>query len=200
MIASDAAASGARIAKRSRCKPTRERRPVDRRKMAGPAGFPKLSARGLRTLKKIGISLLLAASVFLPALSQSSKSPFLGRWDLTVIVGNMKYASWLEVTENAGKLEARAQQRTGNVAPVAAVQSEGQRLLVTVLPAGARPELVWDLTEKGGKLSGVSKQGDVTWQIAGVHAPALKRAAPAAWGAPEPLFNGKDLTGWQAIN
>jgi len=168
--------------------------------MAGPAGFPKLSARGLRTLKKIGISLLLAASVFLPALSQSSKSPFLGRWDLTVIVGNMKYASWLEVTENAGKLEARAQQRTGNVAPVAAVQSEGQRLLVTVLPAGARPELVWDLTEKGGKLSGVSKQGDVTWQIAGVHAPALKRAAPAAWGAPEPLFNGKDLTGWQAIN
>ena len=37
-------------------------------------------------------------------------------------------------------------------------------------------------------------------QIAGLHAPALKRAAPTAWGAPEPLFNGKDITGWEPIN
>lgn len=164
-------------------------------------------------MKKIGISLLLAAAAFIPALSQSSKNPFLGRWDLTVTVGDMKYASWLEVTDKAGKLDARAQQRTGNVAPVPGVQMENQHLLVTVVAAaparaaeGARPaiparaETVWDLTEKGGKLSGVSKQGDTTWQIAGVHAPALKRAAPAAWSTPEPLLNGKDLTGWQPIN
>ncbi|SPE35879.1 conserved exported hypothetical protein [Candidatus Sulfopaludibacter sp. SbA6] len=163
-------------------------------------------------MKKIGIALLLAAAATIPALSQNSK-PFLGRWDLTVTVGDMKYASWLEVTDKAGKLDARAQQRTGNVAPVDGVRMEGQRLLVTVAAAvparpaegtrpatPARPEIVWDLTEKGGKLSGVSKQGDVTWQIAGVSAPAMKRAAPAAWGAPEPLFNGQDLTGWQPIN
>jgi hypothetical protein len=161
-------------------------------------------------MKKIGIALLLAAAI--PALAQNSK-PFLGRWDLTVTVGDMKYASWLEVTDKAGKLDARAQQRTGNVAPVAGVRMEGQRLLVTVAAAvparpaegnrpatPARPETVWDLTAAGGKLSGVSKQGDVSWQIAGVSAPALKRAAPAAWGTPEPLFNGKDLTGWQPIN
>src|SRR5438094_9414333 len=164
-------------------------------------------------MKKIGVALLLAAVAFIPALSQNSKNPFLGRWDLTVTVGDMKYASWLEVTGNTGKLDARAQQRTGNVAPVAGVRMEGQRLLVTVAagvsarpaegsrPAvAARPEVVWDLTEKGGKVSGVSKQGDTTWQIAGVRAPALKRAAPAAWSAPEPLFNGRDLTGWQPIN
>ena len=164
-------------------------------------------------MKKIGIALILAAVAFIPALSQNSKNPFLGRWDLTVTAGDMKYASWLEVADKAGKLDARAQQRTGNVAPVAGVQMEGQRLLVTVVagaparPAAgdrpampARPEVVWDLTEKGGKVSGVSKQGDITWQISGVRAPALKRAAPAAWGAPEPLFNGKDLTGWQPIN
>jgi hypothetical protein len=164
-------------------------------------------------MKKIGIALLLAAAAFIPALSQNPKNSFIGRWDLTVTSGDMKYASWLEVTENAGKLGARAQQRTGNVAPVAGVQTEGQRLLVTVaasIPARpaegnrpatpARPEIVWDLAEKGGKITGVWKQGDITWQIAGVRAPALKRAAPTAWGAPEPLFNGKDVTGWQAIN
>jgi hypothetical protein len=164
-------------------------------------------------MKKIGIVLLLAAAPFIVAQSQTSKNPFLGRWDLTVTVGDLKYASWLEVTDKAGQLDARAQQRTGNVAPVAGVKMEGQQLLVTVVAATparpaegsrpampARPEIVWSLTEKGGKLAGVSKQGDTTWQVAGVRAPALKGAAPAAWGAPEPLFNGKDLTGWQPIN
>ena len=30
-----------------------------------------------------------------------------------------------------------------------------------------------------------------------MRAPSLKRNAPAAWTDPEPLFNGKDLTGWE---
>jgi hypothetical protein len=164
-------------------------------------------------MKNIGIALLLAAAASIPALPQNSRNPFLGRWDLTVTVGDMKYASWLEVTEKAGKLEARAQQRTGNVAPVAGIRLEGERLLVTVAAAvparaaegkrpamAARPEIVWDLTEQGGKLSGVSKQGNVAWQLTGAPAPSLKRTTAAAWSAPEPLFNGKDLSGWQPIN
>src|SRR5438132_13521358 len=128
-------------------------------------------------MKKIGIALLLAAVAFIPALSQNSKNPFLGRWDLTVTAGEMKYASWLEVTDNAGKLDARAQQRTGNVAPVAGVRMEGQRLLVTVAagvsarPAEgsrpavpARPEGVWVLSENCGKNSGGVDAGDSTGQ------------------------------------
>src|ERR1700680_2006306 len=114
-------------------------------------------------MKKIGIGLLLAAMAFISAMSQNSRNPFLGRWDLTITAGDMKYASWLEVTDKAGNLDARAQQRTGNVAPVAGVRVEGKRLLVTVAAAAparpaegarpavpARPEIVWDLTEKGG--------------------------------------------------
>ena len=34
-------------------------------------------------------------------------------------------------------------------------------------------------------------------QLAGVRAPALNRKPPKAWTNPEPLFNGKDLTGWE---
>jgi hypothetical protein len=33
-----------------------------------------------------------------------------------------------------------------------------------------------------------------------MRAPALKRAAPKAWADPQPLFNGKDLTGWEPVN
>ena len=59
-----------------------------------------------------------------------------------------------------------------------------------------RPALVWELAEKGGRLTGTQTRGEEKWPLTGVRAPALQRAAPAAWGPPEPLFNGKDLSNW----
>jgi hypothetical protein len=153
----------------------------------------------------------LAAAV--PALPQSGPSPFEGRWDLTVTRGNVTFPSWMEVVMKDSGPMVRAQQRTGNVAPVAGAKIEGGRLIVTVSSAQparpaegnrpaapARPELIWEFTAAGGKISGTSKQGASEYQLAGVRAPALKRAAPKAWTNPEPLFNGKDLTGWKPIN
>jgi hypothetical protein len=91
---------------------------------------------------------------------------------------------------------------------------KGSRLMVTVSAAtpkrpstdtrpaaDARPAFTWELTAKGGELTGVQKRGKaVRGKIAGVQAPALKHAAPTAWTDPEPLFNGKDLTGWVTVN
>jgi hypothetical protein len=165
-----------------------------------------------RHLLWIGLTLALASVALLPAPAQKA-NPFVGRWDVTVTADGVKYPSWIEVTENGGALDARVQQRTGNVAPVAGVKMEGARLIVTVLEAAparpaegqrpafaGRPELVWELSESGGKLTGAQKHGSTVWRLAGVRAPALKRAAPKAWSDPEPLFNGKDLTGWTAVN
>ncbi|MBZ5621584.1 MAG: DUF1080 domain-containing protein [Acidobacteriia bacterium] len=148
----------------------------------------------------------------LPGLSQKV-NPFAGRWDMTVTAGGEKYPSWIEVMEKGGTLDARVQQRTGNVAPVAGVKMDGARLIVTVSaavpsrPAAVNrpvspgsPEVVWELTEKDSRLTGVQKQGEMSWPLVGVRAPALKRAAPKAWSDPEPLFNGKDLTGWSPVN
>jgi hypothetical protein len=164
-------------------------------------------------MKRFCVLLIIAAAALFSALAQNPSNPFSGRWDMTVTVGNKHFPSWLEVMEKSGNLEARVQQTTGNVAPVAAVKMEGPRLIVTVTAAAAarpasdnrpafpgRPELVWELTEKGGKLTGVQKNGDTTWQLTGARAPALKPAAVKAWAAPEPLFNGKDLSGWEPIN
>ena len=165
-----------------------------------------------KTMRILSIVLIVAAAAGIPARSQKT-NPFAGRWDMTVTVAGQQYPSWIEVVDRGGALQARVQQRTGNVAPVAAVKMDGGKLTVTVVAAAppraaagnrpastGRPEIAWELTESGGKLSGVQKQGDSTWQLAGVRAPALKRAAPAAWTDPEPLFNGKDLTGWEPIN
>src|ERR1017187_8473687 len=164
-------------------------------------------------MKRFCILSIIAAAALLSALAQNQSNPFVGRWDMTVSIGNLHFPSWLEGTEKSGALESRVQQPTGNVAPVAAVQMEGQRLIVTVTAAAparpatdtrpafpGRPELVWELTAKGGKLTGVVKSGDKTQQTTGVRAPALKAAAVKSWAAAEPLFNGKDLTGWEPIN
>jgi len=164
-------------------------------------------------MKKLCVTLTIAAAALIPALSQRTNNPFAGRWDMTVTVANNKFASWMEVVEKDGNLQVRVQGRTGNVNPAAAAKRDGPRLIVTVTAAAparpaaenrpaspARPELVWELTEKAGSLTGTHRQGNDKWQLTGVRAPALQRAAPAAWGSPEPLFNGKDLTGWAPIN
>ncbi len=168
-------------------------------------------------MKKLYIAMTIAATALIPALSQRTSNPFAGRWDMTVTgawgAANEKSPSWMEVVEKDGNLQVRVQGRTGNVNPAVAAKREGPRLIVTVNAAAparpaagnrpaspARPGLVWELTEKGGSLTGTQRQGDKQWQLTGVRAPALRRAAPAAWGNPEPLFNGKDLTGWAVMN
>jgi hypothetical protein len=162
-------------------------------------------------MKRFCILSIIAASF--SVLAQNEGNPFMGRWDMTVTIGNGHFPSWLEVTEKSGALEAWVQQPTGNVAPVPAAKMDGARLIVTVNEAAparpaaenrpafpGRPETVWELTAQGGKLTGVAKSGDKTRQLTGMRAPALKAVAVKSWAAPEPLFNGKDLSGWQPIN
>jgi hypothetical protein len=63
---------------------------------------------------------------------------------------------------------------------------------------GKEIAVTWELRATNGKLSGIQKREDgVTGRITGERAPALHREPPKNWGAPEALFNGKDLTGWQ---
>jgi 3-keto-disaccharide hydrolase len=148
-------------------------------------------------MKKLCLILALA----LPALPQA-KNPFLGRWDLTLTSPRATWPQWMEIVEQDGKLDGRIQPRGGAVRPIVAAKVEGGHLLVTVQNANQRsPEVTWDLTVSGDQLTGTQKQGENSQtQIAGVRAPELNRPTPKAWTAPEPLFNGKDLTGWEPVN
>ena len=88
----------------------------------------------------------------------------------------------------------------GNVYQVKDVKANGSHLtLVLSQPEDNRPGLTWELDAAGDKLTGVQKRGQRTTPLAGVRAPALNRPTPAAWTAPEPLFNGKNLDGWEPI-
>jgi hypothetical protein len=141
---------------------------------------------------------ILAVAILIPLLAQKTKNPFAGRWDITITTSKETYPDWMELADENGTLAVRIQPRGGSVRPAAAVKMDGSHLLITVSAASSRgPETSWDLTLSHDKLTGTQKRGDVTAQIAGVRAPALKRSEPKAWTSPEPLFNGKDLTGWE---
>lgn len=148
-------------------------------------------------MKTAAFLLALAAT----APGQNAGNPFLGRWDLTVTSPRSTASQWMEIVEKDGKLDGRIQPGGGAVRPIVAARLEGQRLLVTVSAAGRGPEVSWDLAVDGSKITGTQKRGDVSdTTIAGVRAPELKRPMPKAWTDPAPLFDGKDLNGWEPVS
>jgi hypothetical protein len=135
-----------------------------------------------------------------PVLAQSSSSPFAGKWDFNVAGPKGISARWLGVTEKGGGLEVWYQPGGGHVHPVEDVHVTGTHMTLTVSPASKdHPAVTWDLEAKGGKLVGEETNGATTTALTGVRAPELKRDAPKRWTDPKPLFNGKDLQGWEPI-
>jgi hypothetical protein len=78
---------------------------------------------------------------------------------------------------------------------------ESGKLIVAVGEAGPSA-ISWELTSPStGKLTGIEKRGDAAdgLMVAGVKAPSLDRPMPKEWTKPRPLFDGKDLKGWEPI-
>jgi len=142
-------------------------------------------------MRRLYFLVVFAASV--------SAQPFTGRWDLTITTPKDTYPSWMEFK---ALNDVRVVGRVASAHPATEVKVEGSHLSFTTFEwFGKQIKVTWDMTVKGGKIAGIQKREDgVSGQIAGVPAPALNRKPPAAWTSPEPLFNGKDLTGWQPDN
>lgn len=147
------------------------------------------------------VSALLAAALSCNAAVPNAKA-FLGRWDMTVTpaTGN-PYPQWMELLEKDGKIEGRVQPRGGGWRPILGATVADGKLTVAVSAAGRGPAINWELTSTGANaLTGVEKRGDAAGpKLAGARAPKLDRKMPKKWGPPKPLFNGKDLTGWEPI-
>ena len=142
--------------------------------------------------------MLGAAGSFLASPAEAPSSAWAGRWDLTVTAGRVTYPSWLEFADEGGTPAIRVVGRTGSVHPVREVKLQGSHLSFTSTEDAS---VVWDLTVQDRKLTGQQhRPNGAAAQIAGVPAPSLKRKPPEAWSDPEPLFNGRDLAGWEADN
>lgn len=154
-------------------------------------------------MKSLCSVLALAAFALLTAASKKEDaSPFTGRWDLTIKTPHDTYPSWLEFTEKGGNPQVKIVGRVASVHPATDVKLEGSHLSFATTEWFEKDiPVTWEISVADDKLIGHQKRSDgVEGQLAGVHAPALRRKAPAAWTTPEPLFNGKDLTGWEPDN
>jgi hypothetical protein len=142
---------------------------------------------------------LLAALTFALAAAASAQDvkPFLGRWDFNATPATGKpYPQWMELVEKEGKVEGRVQPRGGGWKPILSAKLEGAKLTLALAP-----NLTWELTSTApNSLTGIEKRGTADGPtLAAVRAPKLDRPMPKAWSKPQPLFNGKDLTGWEPI-
>lgn len=146
------------------------------------------------------LALLSVALFSTPHVPAAAKSPFAGRWDLTVTTPKDVYPSWFEVQENPAEPSIRLQGRVSSVHPVTGFKLEGNHLAFSTTEwFGKEIKVDWEFTANGGKLTGVQHRADgVSGNIGALPAPLLNRPAPKSWSAPEPLFNGKDLTGWKS--
>jgi hypothetical protein len=138
--------------------------------------------------RSIVVLLLSAASVF------AQTSPFVGRWDFDVPTKNGIGANWLGIKDQSGQLDIWFQPTGGHVHPVKDYKVEGSKLILNV-----EPGMVWELTPTDGQLTGTQKHGSNVIHLKGIAAPALERSEPRAWSEPEPLFDGKDLAGWEPV-
>jgi hypothetical protein len=148
----------------------------------------------MQRIWRAAVMLVIALSpcVFLPYTTANARSPFAGRWDLTITTPKASFPSWMEYADEGGAPVIRMVGRTGSAHAVHDARIEGSHLLFVDPQSSGGGH--WDLTVSDGKLRGRSPDGEV----AGVPAPLLNRKPPAAWTAPEPLFNGRDLSGWEA--
>ena len=166
-------------------------------------------------MKRLPLSItgvkLLSLSMFMLLFSINSNaqhqqfySPIMGRWDITITTDNGKqYPAWLEVTLSGNSmLVGRFVASGGSARPVAHVYFNDNKLSFSIPPQWEQEtnDLKVEGTLQGDNLTGtmVSPAGKtVNWTA--VRAPSLKRTKEPTWGKAEPIFNGKDLTGWHAL-
>ena len=56
-------------------------------------------------MKGFCILSIVAVAALFTALAQNPNSPFNGRWDMTLTIGNNHFPSWLEVTDKNGTMK-----------------------------------------------------------------------------------------------
>ena len=129
----------------------------------------------------------------------ASVQSFLGRWDLILKTPLREYPSWLEISQEDGRLKARLVSRWGHARPLPKIELSNGR--VTFVSPKEEEDRKDDMVFEG-KLSGKTLAGTTTgpdgtpWQWTGERAPSLKRKSAPKWGKPTQLFNGRDLSGW----
>jgi hypothetical protein len=150
----------------------------------------------------LSLSLTAASSSGVAApVSHVAAADIIGRWDITVQSASGAFPSWLEVQLSGNStLVGRFVGQFGSARPISRVDFKDGALRFAIPPQWEQGsgDLRVEATLDGEKLTGtLTDPAGMRSPFTGVRAPLLRHAEPA-WGKPVALFNGKDLTGWEA--
>ena len=166
-----------------------------------------MDARGRSGFRMTPMRILLPVLLVSLAALGSAQSPapaIIGRWDITVQTANGgERSAWLEVRHSGtSTLVGQFVGLSGSARPIAKVEFKNNEFRFAIPPQWERADgdVVVSGTLDGDKLSGTLAIGSSAPQRwTGVRAPSLRRTAPPRWDKPEPLFTGKDLSGWHTV-
>ncbi len=130
-------------------------------------------------------------------------NPLEGRWDLVIDKAGKEIPSWLEVRHSGNHtLIGRFVYANGSARPISEVKYAEGKFSFTI-PTQWEKEIAnleFNGSIKNDSIKGTMLYSDgKTYNWAGSKAPALVHDMNPKWGKPEPIFNGKDLTGWHAM-
>ena len=130
----------------------------------------------------------------------SAIKPFVGRWDLSIKTPKGELPSWIEVSDEQGKLKVVMVGVSEHATPLAKAEFKAGEIEF-VSPKeeeGFDNDTTFNGKLAGGQLVGTaSSAGGLSWSWVGRRAPSLKRTSAPKWGTPVTLFDGKDFSGWR---
>lgn len=145
----------------------------------------------------------LTSSAVVHAIQQPPPPAVIGRWDISIEGSSGSYPSWLEVRRSGNRtLVGQFVGQTGSARPISRLEFANNLLKFSIPPQWEEGDndLRFEARLENDRLSGwmtTAAGARLRWTAA--RAPTLRRTVEPTWGTPIPLFNARDLTGWQAI-
>ncbi|GBF18258.1 hypothetical protein C21_00415 [Arenibacter sp. NBRC 103722] len=144
---------------------------------------------------------LILASTTLSFAQQIN--PIEGRWDMVISQEGEELPSWLEIRHSGSRtLVGRFVYAMGSARPISEVKMKDGKFSFAIPPQ-------WEdgntYMEFEGSMNGDVLKGAMlytngqTYNWVATRAPQLEYTKNPKWGKPIKLFNGKDLSGWQAM-
>lgn len=157
-------------------------------------------------MKKIAFAFAMICSSLFSVRASIVSDPIvndnaiIGRWDLTVKMGDRIVPSWLEVKLSGVKtLVGYFVAEGGSSRPIAHVYFKDGKVNFSIPPQWERAEadMQFEAVLANDQLSGtITSSYGKPFSFTGERAPLLKRDKTPVWDKPIKLFNGKNTDGW----
>ena len=145
--------------------------------------------------------ILLIASISTSTYAQEA-NPLEGRWNLSISYDGKQVPSWLEISHSGlSTLVGRFVFLNGSARPISEIKAKDGKFSFNIPPQWETGDnLQFQGVLEGDKLKGTMLYTDgKTYNWNASRAPKLAYNANPVWGKAKPLFNGKNLDGWQVM-